>query len=211
MRQREDKLGGLRHLADFDIARRDHAVRIGPEFGVGQGIPRRVELRLRRSHRALRRQQGFLGLVDCRTRGHLRPEQALLTVERQLRLRLLRFCGLQVGERNIEIGLLLFRIHAGKQLPGLDPCTHIHQPLGDLAADPERQVRLDPCSHFTRYDAAAIDGLLLSRDHADGAQRLFGRRLFIAAGRQGENAAKRRRDKDGFHGDLLIFASSYNI
>ncbi len=128
-----------------------------------------------------------------------------------MRLRLLRFGRLQVGKRDINVGLLLFGIDAGEQLPGRHPRSHIHQPLGDLAADPEGQVRLNPCPHFTGDDAATIDRLFHRRDHIDGPQRLFSRPLFIAAGRQGKNTANRKRDKNGFHGDLLIFAPSYNI
>ncbi|MNE77010.1 hypothetical protein D3C80_1732910 [compost metagenome] len=136
-------------------------------------------------------EQGFLRLVDRGARSHLRLEKTLLAIECQLRLRHLRFGRLQVGHRNDDIRLLLFRVDASKQLPGLDPCTHIHQPLGDLAAHPKGKVRLDPCPYFTGDDAATADGLFRCRNHIDDTQRLFSRRLFVAAGRQGENAADR--------------------
>ena len=63
LRQRENGLRGLHDLADFQVARGDHACRFGAQCGIAKGVFRRSQLRFCCFKRTFCGSQFFLRLI----------------------------------------------------------------------------------------------------------------------------------------------------
>ena len=181
MSKGKDNLGCLRHLPYFGIARGDHTVGIRLQLRVGQSVLSRFQQCLRRLRRCLRGQKRLLRLIERGTRRHLRSKQTLLAIIGKLRLGLLRLSGLKIGGGHIQVGLLLFRIDARKQLARLHALPDLHQPLDDLAADAEGQIGLDTGADISGDCATLDQRLRLGDDNADLPWGWLSRSALIAA------------------------------
>ena len=136
----EDGLRGLHHLAGFDLAGGDDAGGAGLELGEGQVLLGIGERALRGIDAALRHLQRLVGGVVVAPGGEALGKQRLLPLEGGGGLGQLRLRRVKIGLRRAQIGFLLLRIDAGKHRALVDMLADIDKPLGDAAADPERQI-----------------------------------------------------------------------
>lgn len=148
--QRKDRLSGLGNLPHLGASFGDDSIGIGTEFGIGKGIPRRIQLRLRRCHASPGCRQCLLRLIEGSACRHLCLEQALLALECKACLDLLGLGRLQVRLGDRDVRPLFFRVDTSKDIAGFDGSPDIHKPLHDLATHPERQLRLHPRPDVTR-------------------------------------------------------------
>jgi len=94
------------------------------------------------------------------------------------------FRGGDLGAHAVQLQAHVLRVEARQRLVLAHPIAGLHQPLDDLAADTERQLRLVARVHFAGIAFARLAGRLRMHDHDRPRQLL--RRLAVTTGGQSE-------------------------
>ncbi|MNM50738.1 hypothetical protein D3C81_617870 [compost metagenome] len=193
--QGEHGLTGGNHLAHFDLTLGDHPILGSAQHGVFSLIAGHVEFGPHLFEAGKSGTVEVFAIVVLGTADHLPVEQGLVAVTLGLDQVQVGFSGGQLRTAGLQLQAHILRVEFGQRLLGLDPLPLLHQTLADLAADPERQLRLEARTHLARIAVGSGAGRLRLHHHG-GAQGSLWRAL-LPAGSEQQGEADRQSEGQG--------------
>ena len=138
-RQTHHGLSGGHHLSGFRFHGGDHPRAVRRQHRVGALIVCHVQLRLRLIETRLGDIQRRFAFVDVGAADEFFLIQIVIARVIGLRLHHIGLRRRELAAHTGRVQLQVTRVYARERRSRLDHCAHIHQPLGDLAADAKTQ------------------------------------------------------------------------